>query len=410
MEFVTSSLGVYKWSCGCRTSIRWAGLSGAEWRKCWWPGLSAVCSVCGAGASSPPFVLLLTHCDRLLILNTMNWAVLLVCLVGWTSCQAATMVEPQEKEKGLIEWISNLLGNNPTPTTVKPVYQDPPTSCPACQCGVARTKRRIVGGYETKEREYPWMAMLMYNGRFFCGGSLINDLYVLTAAHCTGYRKERITIRLLEHDTSNPNETKTIDRKVAAVIRHQRYNPGTYDNDIALMRLDERLDLSTAVKRIRRDEDGTTPATEETTTTPDPADDVRVRPVCLPTPGLSFTRECAVVIGWGVTDEGGSVSNTLQEVKVPIVSNAECKDRSYGRRITDNMMCAGEPDGGRDACQGDSGGPLHVFNQTTEKYQEVGVVSWGEGCARPDKYGVYSRVNRYLTWIKSNTVDACYCN
>lgn len=72
--------------------------------------------------------------------------------------------------------------------------------------------------------------------------------------------------------------------------------------------------MSTAVKRIRRDEDGTTPATEETTATPDPADDVRVRPVCLPTPGLSFTRECAVVIGWGVTDEGGSVSNTLQEV------------------------------------------------------------------------------------------------
>lgn len=76
--------------------------------------------------------------------------------------------------------------------------------------------------------------------------------------------------------------------------------------------------MSTAVKRIRRDEDGTTPATEETTATPDPADDVRVRPVCLPTPGLSFTRECAVVIGWGVTDEGGSVSNTLQEV-CPVV-------------------------------------------------------------------------------------------
>ncbi|KAJ8724284.1 hypothetical protein PYW08_015758 [Mythimna loreyi] len=347
----------------------------------------------------------------------MNWAILLVCLVGVTTCRAAS-IEPQEKEKGFIEWVANLLGGSTT--TASPIIvHDPPPSCPACQCGVARTKRRIVGGYETKEREYPWMAMLMYNGRFFCGGSLINDLYILTAAHCTGYRKERITIRLLEHDTKNPNETKTIIRKVSQVIRHQRYNPGTYDNDIALMRLDERLDLSSAVKRVRRDdEEGSTSSpssstTEETATTPaEPAtdDDHRVRPVCLPTPGLSYTRECGVVIGWGVTDEGGSVSNTLQEVKVPIVSNAECKDRSYGRRITDNMMCAGEPDGGRDACQGDSGGPLHVFNETTEKYQEVGVVSWGEGCARPDKYGVYARVNRYLTWIKSNTADACYCN
>lgn len=60
-------------------------------------------------------------------------------------------------------------------------------TCKLAECGVARTKRRIVGGYETKEREYPWMAMLMYNGRFFCGASLINDLYVLTAAHCSGY-------------------------------------------------------------------------------------------------------------------------------------------------------------------------------------------------------------------------------
>ncbi|XP_026732150.1 trypsin-like [Trichoplusia ni] len=341
----------------------------------------------------------------------MNRALLLVCLIGASWCQSASVAEPKEKEKGFIDWINNLLGGSST-TTSPIISNEPPPNCPACQCGIARTKRRIVGGYETKEREYPWMAMLMYNGRFFCGGSLINDLYILTAAHCTGYRKERITVRLLEHDTSNPNETKTIDRRVSAVIRHQRYNPGTYDNDIALMRLDERVDLSNAVKRARRDEDSSSTSTTEAATTPaeQQPDDVRVRPVCMPTGGLSYTSRCGVVIGWGVTDEGGSVSNTLQEVKVPIVSNTECKERSYGRRITENMMCAGEPDGGRDACQGDSGGPLHVFNETTEKYQEVGVVSWGEGCARPEKYGVYARVNRYLTWIKSNTADACYCD
>ncbi|XP_075976296.1 trypsin-1-like [Anticarsia gemmatalis] len=346
----------------------------------------------------------------------MKWALPLVCLCI-ASCQSASVTEPKEGEKGfIIDWISNLLGGgqNPQPPNT-PVNDPEPTAkdCSACQCGIARTKRRIVGGYETKEREYPWMALLMYNRRAYCGASLINDLYVLTAAHCTGFRKERVTVRLLEHDTTNRNETKTIDRKVSKVIVHQRYNPGTYDNDIALLRLDERIDLSNVVKRARADDEPTTTEgeIEGTTSQPEPEEeDYRIRPVCLPTAGLSYTKECGVVIGWGVTEQGGFVSNTLQEVKVPIVSNKECRDRSYGRRVTENMICAGEPEGGRDACQGDSGGPLHVYNETLQKYQEVGVVSWGEGCAQPNKYGVYSRVNRYLTWIKSNTPDACYCD
>lgn len=150
--------------------------------------------------------------------------------------------------------------------------------------------------------------------------------------------------------------------------------------------------------------------------------------------------------------EGGSISETLQEVSVPIMSNAQCRKTGYGeKRITDNMLCAGIPEGGKDSCQvmwtrlyfmkrlirltfdiffnvqGDSGGPLHVVNKTL--YQVAGVVSWGEGCAQPNYPGVYwyvyrtpynehkfwtkwilfSRVNRYGTWIKTNTRDACHC-
>ncbi|KAL4716264.1 hypothetical protein ACJJTC_014744 [Scirpophaga incertulas] len=101
--------------------------------------------------------------------------------------------------------------------------------------------------------------------------------------------------------------------------------------------------------------------------------------------------------------------DAVMKVSVRILSNEECHKTDYRNRITKNMLCAGEPEGGRDACQGDSGGPLHIVNCANERYDTVGVVSWGEGCARPNKPGVYTRVNRYLTWIKSLTTDACYC-
>nr|XP_037867296.1 37-kDa protease isoform X1 [Bombyx mori] len=328
----------------------------------------------------------------------MKWPVIMICLVGWSSCYTQRPIG--QKDKGFIDWINNLLGGTTTTTTLRPI-DDPPEDCPSCQCGIARTRRRIVGGYETKETEYPWMAALLYGGRFYCGGALISDLYVLTAAHCTsGFRKERITVRFLEHDRSKVNETKTIDRKVSDIIRHLRYNPGTYDSDIALLKLAERVDLSSALKRVRSEGDNGTATDDDK--------DVGLRPVCLPSSGLSYNNYTGVVTGWGTTEEGGSVSNALQEVKVPIVTNEECR-KGYGDRITDNMICAGEPEGGRDACQGDSGGPMHVLEIETSKYSEVGVVSWGEGCARPNKPGVYTRVNRYLTWIKQNTRDACNC-
>ncbi|KAJ6643052.1 Trypsin-1 [Pseudolycoriella hygida] len=275
-----------------------------------------------------------------------------------------------------LQWIAGVLGIT---TTEKPILT-PPETCDECKCGIINTKNRIVGGQETQVNQYPWMALLLYSGRFYCGASLINDRYVLTAAHCVnGFNKDRITVRFLEHDRSTEGETMTITRKVKRIVRHASYSSSNYDNDIALLRLDEVLKF-----------------------------DNLLRPVCLPTPGKSFSGYDGIVTGWGATQENGDVSVTLMEVTVPIHSNSECRQSGYGSsRITNNMLCAGFKEGQKDSCQGDSGGPLHVKNDT--EYQIAGVVSWGEGCAKPNYPGVYTRVNRYGTWIRSNTKDACYC-
>lgn len=128
-------------------------------------------------------------------------------------------------------------------------------------CGITNKKNRIVGGEQTQVNEYPWMALLMYSGRFYCGGTLINDRYVLTAAHCvSGFNKDRITVRLLEHDRSTTDESQTITKKVLRIVRHASYSSANYNNDIALMRLDGAVQMTT-----------------------------QLRPVCLPTPGKSFT-------------------------------------------------------------------------------------------------------------------------
>lgn len=98
------------------------------------------------------------------------------------------------------------------------------------------------------------------------------------------------------------------------------------------------------------------------------------------------------VAGWGTTCEGCDGTNILRFVSVPVISNAQC-NTMYGGRITTGMLCAGFPEGGRDACQMDSGGPLTFNNQL------IGVVSWGTGCARPNAPGVYARVAHYRNWI-----------
>lgn len=168
-----------------------------------------------------------------------------------------------------------------TPTT--PPDLKPPRNCTECTCGIANTQKRIVGGQETEVHQYPWMSMLLYGGRFYCAATLINDQYLITASHCVyGFRRERISVRLLEHDRKMSHFLK-IDRKVAEIITHPKYNARTYDNDIAIIKLDEPVEMTELM-----------------------------HPVCMPTPGKSFKGEIGTVTGWGALKVGGPTSDTLQ--------------------------------------------------------------------------------------------------
>jgi len=234
----------------------------------------------------------------------------------------------------------------------------------------------IVGGVEVNPPfKYPWIASLQYSGTsngHFCGGTLINSSWILTAAHCsTGLNPRSVTVNLHRHDlTRSATSEQGISVGVSQIIIHPNYRAVTSDADVALWKL----------------------ATPVNTLTPIVLDS-RAQYDYAPNP--------VTVAGWGDLRQGaGRGSPTLQEVTVPIVSTTTC-NVNYPRSITDNMVCAGLPSGGKDSCQGDSGGPLWATNPGYPVL--VGVVSWGEGCAQPNKPGVYARVSALIDFIQSTT-------
>ena len=169
-------------------------------------------------------------------------------------------------------------------------------------------------------------------------------------------------------DVDEGNEQEIV---LSKIIQHEDYNGFTVSNDVSVLKLSKPLTFNKYVQAIP-----------------------------LPEPGHAASGEC-IVSGWGTTSEGGSTPDVLMHVKVPIVSDAECRD-AYGQsEIEDSMLCAGVPEGGKDSCQGDSGGPL-ACEDTGSRYL-AGVVSWGYGCARPNYPGVYTEVSYFVDWILKNS-------
>lgn len=271
----------------------------------------------------------------------------------------------------------------PTQRPTQPPATPPTTGGQTPQprgCGANDKKslfRRIVGGRPADPKDWPWMAALLQKrgNDQYCGGTLITDRHVLTAAHCMlPFSKNDIIVRLGEYDFTKATDNNPSDFDVVDIRMHVDYDKNTQENDIALLKLDRPSTFNQFVW-----------------------------PICLPPAGNSFERDQGYVIGWGTIYAGGPVSTILQEVIVPVWSQNDCNG-AYPGKIKSTMMCAGAKAGGKDSCQGDSGGPYLLQDFKTRRWYVAGVVSWGIGCAAANKPGVYTRVNNYLDWIRQNAI------
>lgn len=246
-----------------------------------------------------------------------------------------------------------------------------------CECGIRPFRSsRIVGGKASKEGEWPWQVSLHFKGQgHTCGASVLNDRWLLTAAHCVQdefAEASQWEAFLGLHAQGQTNEwTKT--RKVRRIVTHRGYDRVSFDNDIALMELDSSVPLNQYIW-----------------------------PICLPAPSHDFPPgQEAWITGWGATMEGGAAAAVLQKAQVRIINSTVCKSLLRDE-LTDRMLCAGILSGGVDACQGDSGGPLGVTSPDGRVFV-AGVVSWGEGCALKNKPGVYTRITEFRRWIKEQS-------
>ncbi|ELU16695.1 hypothetical protein CAPTEDRAFT_113671, partial [Capitella teleta] len=237
---------------------------------------------------------------------------------------------------------------------------------------------KIVGGWEALPHEFPYQVTLKSAlDSLLCGGSIISSRHVLTAAHCTyGRQAGSIIVGLGEHNRLNTSE-EFIDTAVAEIRQHPDYRPLTIQNDVSILVLAEEISFS----------DGR-------------------RMVCPPSRVDSgnadgYAGDTLIVSGWGIQSSGGVIADILRAVDVIGLTIQECRDSSYNSSsIHDGMNCAGIEAGGKDSCLGDSGGPL-VF-KNGEAFEEVGIVSWGQGCAQEGYPGVYADTIYYLDWITEN--------
>jgi len=251
--------------------------------------------------------------------------------------------------------------------------------------GLSRDKKyfeeddRIVGGNAVESGRWPWLAIIgKYMGTPFCGGTVIADRWIITAAHCFDDMEVpcQYTVRVGATQWLTDPEGLGQDSEVEAIYRHPGYVDDTHENDIALLKLKDKLWLDS---------------------------DTNSNAICLPDTGRSALPGTMLrAAGWGLQGEGkpSTVSMEAREVSLPLIGYDGKQCGEYpDSSILKGMLCAGYTQGGKDTCQGDSGGPL-IFKKDG-KWHQLGVTSFGAGCAQKNFPGVYTDVGQYRDWIAS---------
>ncbi|XP_065380280.1 transmembrane protease serine 12 [Macaca fascicularis] len=257
-------------------------------------------------------------------------------------------------------------------------------------CGTAPLKdvlqgSRIIGGTEAQAGAWPWVVSLQikydHTLAHICGGTLVRERWVLTAAHCTKDASDPLMWRaVIGTNNIHGHHPYTKKIKIKAIIVHPNFILESYVNDIALFHLK---------KAVRYND--------------------YIQPICLPFDVfqiLDGNTKC-FISGWGRTKEEGNVTNILQDAEVHYISREMCNsERSYGGIIPNTSFCAGDEDGAFDTCRGDSGGPLMCYLPEYKRFFVMGITSYGHGCGRRGFPGIYIGPYFYQKWLTEHFFHA----
>lgn len=269
-------------------------------------------------------------------------------------------------------------GPQPTDGPPEPPTQGPGPDPQPASCGKPQfLNSRVIAGKTATRGAWPWQVLMMSNGRAGCGGTLVSNQWVVTAAHCVArsLNPGTYTIRVGEHNR-NSREGSEQDLRVSRVVKHPSYNPRTMNNDIAMFKLAQPVRFNKYVQ-----------------------------PACLPTGDAPVGSTCYIT-GWGKTRHPGSMTSLLQQGGLKVVDRRTCE--SHNRRggipipVTQAMVCAGSGGSSRTSgCHGDSGGPFVCNNGG--KWTLQGAVSYGSGeCKSTQSYTVFANAYHFKSWIEQN--------